>query len=153
MGVRWWCIHVDVFISSQCCAVGPGRWAVEGHPQLPSEFEASLGYRKPWLGERRRERNIGEPVDESKVMEAYCISLFSVYMGALPVFSTHVHNLRLLTSSWAAVAHYCNLSTLGGRGRWISEFETSLVYRVSSRTARAIQRNPVSKKPNPKNQK
>jgi hypothetical protein len=35
---------------------------------------------------------------------------------------------------------------LGGRGRQISEFEASLVYRVSSRTARAIQRNPVSKK-------
>jgi hypothetical protein len=35
---------------------------------------------------------------------------------------------------------------LGGRGRWISEFETSLVYRVSSRTARATQRTPVSKK-------
>jgi hypothetical protein len=37
---------------------------------------------------------------------------------------------------------------LGGRGREISEFEASLVYRVSSRTARAIQRNPVSKKKN-----
>jgi hypothetical protein len=35
---------------------------------------------------------------------------------------------------------------LGGRGRQITEFEASLVYRVSSRTARAIQRNPVSKK-------
>jgi hypothetical protein len=35
---------------------------------------------------------------------------------------------------------------LGGRGRWISEFEGSLVYRVSSRTARAIQRNPVMEK-------
>jgi hypothetical protein len=33
----------------------------------------------------------------------------------------------------------------GGRGRWISEFEASLVYKVSSRTARAIQRNPVWK--------
>jgi hypothetical protein len=33
---------------------------------------------------------------------------------------------------------------LGGRGRQISEFEASLVYRVSSRTARATQRNPVS---------
>jgi hypothetical protein len=31
-------------------------------------------------------------------------------------------------------------------GRRISEFEASLVYRVSSRTARATQRNPVSKK-------
>jgi hypothetical protein len=34
---------------------------------------------------------------------------------------------------------------LGGRGRRISEFEASLVYKVSSRTARAIQKNPVSK--------
>jgi hypothetical protein len=34
---------------------------------------------------------------------------------------------------------------LGGRGRWISEFEASLVYRVSSRIAKATQRNPVSK--------
>jgi hypothetical protein len=40
---------------------------------------------------------------------------------------------------------------LGGRGRWLSEFEASLVYRVSSRTARATQRNPVLKaKPKPK---
>jgi hypothetical protein len=35
---------------------------------------------------------------------------------------------------------------LGGRGRWISEFKASLVYKVSSRTARATQRNPVSEK-------
>jgi hypothetical protein len=34
---------------------------------------------------------------------------------------------------------------LGGRGRRISEFKASLVYRVSSRTPRATQRNPVSK--------
>jgi hypothetical protein len=34
---------------------------------------------------------------------------------------------------------------LGGRGRQIPEFEASLVYKVSSRTARAKQRNPVSK--------
>jgi hypothetical protein len=40
---------------------------------------------------------------------------------------------------------------LGGRDRRISEFEASLVYRVSSRIARAIQRNPVSK--NKKNKK
>jgi hypothetical protein len=37
---------------------------------------------------------------------------------------------------------------LGGRGRWISEFQASLVYRVSSRTARVTQRNPVSKNKN-----
>ena len=40
---------------------------------------------------------------------------------------------------------------LGSRGRWISEFEASLVCRVSSRTARATQRKPVSKKKNYKN--
>jgi hypothetical protein len=34
---------------------------------------------------------------------------------------------------------------LGGGGRRISEFEASLVYKVSSRAARAIKRNPVKK--------
>ena len=34
---------------------------------------------------------------------------------------------------------------LGGRGRQISEFEVSMVYRVNSRTAKATQRNPVLK--------
>jgi hypothetical protein len=43
------------------------------------------------------------------------------------------------------VAHAFNPST-GGRGRRISEFKASLVCRVSSRTAKAIQRNSVSKK-------
>jgi hypothetical protein len=50
------------------------------------------------------------------------------------------------------VAHAFNPSTRG-RGRRISEFEASLVYRVSSRTARATQRNPVSKTPPPKKTK
>jgi Tfp pilus assembly protein PilN len=35
---------------------------------------------------------------------------------------------------------------LGGSGRRISEFEASLVYKVSSKTARATQRNPVLEK-------
>jgi hypothetical protein len=34
---------------------------------------------------------------------------------------------------------------LGGRGRWISEFEASLIYRVSSRTVRALHRNCLKK--------
>jgi hypothetical protein len=42
---------------------------------------------------------------------------------------------------------------LGGRGRQISEFEASLVYKVGSKTARAIQRNPVSKKKKKKKNK
>jgi hypothetical protein len=43
--------------------------------------------------------------------------------------------------SRAVVVHAFNPS----RGRRISEFKASLVYRVSSRTARATQRNPVLK--------
>jgi hypothetical protein len=42
---------------------------------------------------------------------------------------------------------------LGGRGRQISEFEASLLYKVSSRTARATQRNPVSKNQKKKKKK
>jgi hypothetical protein len=34
---------------------------------------------------------------------------------------------------------------LKGRGRWISEFEASLVYRISSRIARAVHRNHFSR--------
>jgi hypothetical protein len=37
---------------------------------------------------------------------------------------------------------------LGRQRQAISEFEASLVYKVSSRTARATQRNPVSKNQN-----
>jgi hypothetical protein len=43
------------------------------------------------------------------------------------------------------VVHAFNPSTREGRGRRISEFEASLVYKVSSRTAGAIQRNPILK--------
>jgi hypothetical protein len=51
--------------------------------------------------------------------------------------------MHVLVGQW-----WCSLYSqhLEGRGRWISEFEASLVYRVSSRTARATQRNPVSEK-------
>jgi hypothetical protein len=42
---------------------------------------------------------------------------------------------------------------LGSRSRQISRFEASLVYRVSSRTARATQRNPVSKNQKPKKER
>jgi hypothetical protein len=42
---------------------------------------------------------------------------------------------------------------LGDRGRQISEFKASLVYRMSSRTARAVQRNPVSKNKTKQNKK
>ena len=35
---------------------------------------------------------------------------------------------------------------LGSKRRWVSEFEVSLVYRVSLRTVRTTQKNPVSNK-------
>jgi hypothetical protein len=38
------------------------------------------------------------------------------------------------------------IPVLVGRSRWISKFEASLVYRESSRIAKAIQRNPCLKK-------
>lgn len=37
------------------------------------------------------------------------------------------------------------IPALRGRDRWISEFEDSLLYRASSRTSIATQRDPVSK--------
>ena len=39
--------------------------------------------------------------------------------------------------------HAFNPNTAGGRGRGISAFEASLVYRASFRRARATQTNPV----------
>jgi hypothetical protein len=42
---------------------------------------------------------------------------------------------------------------LGGRDRQISKFKASLVYKVRSRKARAIQRNPVLKKQKQKTKK
>jgi hypothetical protein len=63
--------------------------------------------------------------------------------------------LKSISQSPGVVAHTFNPSTREAE-RQASEFEASLVYKVSSRTARATQRNPVSKKKKkkkPKNQK
>ena len=51
--------------------------------------------------------------------------------------------IKKLICSWAVVAHTFDAST------WeveLCETEVSLIYRASSSTARATQRNPVSKK-------
>jgi hypothetical protein len=64
----------------------------------------------------------------------------------------HIPLYRNSTFLPGMVAHTFSPSTWeAGRGRWISEFEASLVYKVSSRTARAIQRNTVSEKQKTKN--
>ena len=47
-----------------------------------------------------------------------------------------------------AVMHIFNPEHSGGRGRWISESESSLVCRVSSRTAMAMQRNLILRNKN-----
>jgi hypothetical protein len=47
----------------------------------------------------------------------------------------------------------CGTQNLRGRVRRISEFKASLVYKVSSTTGRATQRNPVSKKKKKKKKK
>ena len=56
----------------------------------------------------------------------------------MPLQVTDIKN----KASWAVVVHTCNPST------WEAEAvrSRSLVYRVSSRTARATQRHPVSEK-------
>jgi hypothetical protein len=60
----------------------------------------------------------------------------------LDIISMFLNLLRVVLCQ-AVVTH---TSALKGRGRWISEFEANLVYRGSSWTAKATQRNPVSKK-------
>jgi hypothetical protein len=72
------------------------------------------------------------------VMHAFNPSTQEAEAGRFEVNKQHAFN----PSTWEAE-----------RGRWISEFETSLVYRVSSRTARATQRNPALKKKQKQKQK
>jgi hypothetical protein len=61
------------------------------------------------------------------------------------VTKTHTkYNLKCLKWLGNGGAHLRSQHS-GGRGRWISEFEASLVYRASFRTPRATQRNPVLK--------
>jgi hypothetical protein len=61
------------------------------------------------------------------------------------VSKMNVAALRIHRQSWAVVVHAFNPRTWEAPSRRISEFKASLVYRVSSRIARATQRNPVLK--------
>jgi hypothetical protein len=64
--------------------------------------------------------------------------------------AARVRVLKTMPTSQAVVAYAFNPSTWEAEaGRFLS-FEASLVYRVSSRTARAAQRNPVSENKNKK---
>jgi hypothetical protein len=57
------------------------------------------------------------------------------------IFSTHVKKICAAGQWWCTLL----IPAHGRQKQWISEFKASLVYRVSSRTARATQRKPVSK--------
>jgi hypothetical protein len=63
--------------------------------------------------------------------------------------------LLIAESSLQPSDAYFKSQHLGDRGgqMTVSEFKASLVYKVSSRTARAIQRNPVLKKPRESNER
>ena len=55
-------------------------------------------------------------------------------------------NLKIRKAKQTATGSLLIVVHLRGRGRWISEFEASLVYRVSSRTAKTTQKSPVSER-------
>jgi hypothetical protein len=76
------------------------------------------------------------------------------YKDVLPC-SAHFSDVFMYLSTCVPgeVAYAFNPSNLGDKGRRISEFEASLVYRVSSRTAKATQRNPVLKNQKKKKKK
>ena len=70
-------------------------------------------------------------------------SLGTVHACACAHAHTHTHsqNTKAAGQWWRMFL----IPALGDRDRWISEFEASLVYRESSRRARATRRNAVSK--------
>jgi hypothetical protein len=55
------------------------------------------------------------------------------------LFLEAINKIKMLSWAWW---HTPLIPALGGRGRQISELKASLVCKVSSRTARTIQRNP-----------
>jgi hypothetical protein len=71
----------------------------------------------------------------------------SEFLSSRPAWSTKATARATQRNPVSAGCGDARLSSqhLGGRGMQIYEFEASLVYRVSSRTARFIQRNPVLK--------
>jgi hypothetical protein len=50
--------------------------------------------------------------------------------------------VRMVLKPGSGIAHLSSQHS-GGRGGQISEFEVNLVYKISSRTSRTTQRNPV----------
>jgi hypothetical protein len=63
----------------------------------------------------------------------------------MPGVVVHAFNLSTREAEAGGFLHLILAKRLRSDGRRISEFKASLIYRVSSRTARATQRNPVLK--------
>jgi hypothetical protein len=95
-------------------------------------------------------------------VEAQEINLKTNFMKMIQVFKEEMKNknknknktlLRNQGKRPGVVAHAFNPSTWEAEADGFLEFEASLVYRVSSRTATATQRNPVSKNQKKKKKK
>jgi hypothetical protein len=85
----------------------------------------------------------------------FLLSPAEIAKGSRVLFTHSWDHLRIM-GEWNATSasRIVEVPALGGKGRQISEFEASLVYKVSSRTASATQRNPASKtKQNKKKQR
>ena len=73
----------------------------------------------------------------------------ALWLVTLQLMPEH-HSFEGLRVCYRRTVHAFNPSTWEAEAGGFLEFEVSLVYRVSSRTARATQRNPVSKNKTPK---
>jgi hypothetical protein len=83
------------------------------------------------------------------ILKRFQVKIFVTFLGTC--VDSRPEQLFHLRVAWPSVVAHAFNPSRGDRGRRISEFKASLVYKVSSRTARAIQRNLVSKnqKPHP----
>ena len=148
-----------------------GDFWVRGQPGLHSEFQDSQGYtEKPCL-EKQNKTKQNKTKQNNNRMDFTVFQVFGFNLGFILfyfIFSILLYFLGFCCCccSWkffkkilgfyilglVVLGLLCSggpclkSQHLGGRGRWIFEFEASLVYRVSSRTARATQRNPLSKR-------
>jgi hypothetical protein len=112
------------------------------------QVEASLNYRNLSRKEKTHKPKNRSPM--LLVLKLWVMTHLRV-TNHIILHIKHLHYiLQLRTVAKLPGGDGARLSSqhLGGRGRRISEFEASLVYRVRFRTARDTQRNPVSKQNN-----
>ena len=98
------------------------------------------------------------PVTPTRAKPRLCSLVAFTWVSAIfvvPAFSGHLFTKPCLTSPKYSSSglrpvpcyHLSLIPVLGSRGSWSPEFDAAcMLYRESSRTARAAQRNPVCKK-------